>query len=402
MFDIKKLNKSSFRGVPFYTRSDDVSGGQRLTDHSFINGGTLTESNGIKNNTFKISGYIGGDNYLDQKQALKTALEFAGSGELIDKFNGKLDVFVESWSIKESISKIGMAEIDITFKKVSNQLKKTKEIVYNVDVRTPSIEHFKQSYSPDIGDLLRGTIVDDIVGMWETVQDGIKFLEDTRDFSQNIKSKVGNIIATVKGDIISAISLSEEIVSIWTSFDDVLDLHLFSPSTLSSYTNTLYFMAIENSNKSSSNYAQNKALNEAKKYQNCVIAGMLHTAIKSLEYVEFTTGDDFGSCKDDILGVMEILEKEILSDGDINSISSSQDLLNKYQESKKEFISFYTAKFSKLQRLQTQTIIRTDNILMFTMEKYNDISRADEVLDNNSIVDPIFISGNIVVLERWK
>ena len=49
MFDIAKLNKSSFRGVPFYTDDVDLSGGQRLTDHSFINGGTKTESNGVNN-----------------------------------------------------------------------------------------------------------------------------------------------------------------------------------------------------------------------------------------------------------------------------------------------------------------------------------------------------------------
>jgi len=400
MFDIKKLNQSSFRGVPFYTKDDELSGGQRLTDHSFINGGTLTESNGLKNNTIKVSGYIGGDNYLDQKQAIKQALEDTSSGILIDKFHGKIEVYVDTWSIKESISKIGMATVDITFKKATNKLKKTKEILYTVDVRPAAIANFKKSFYPAIGDLLRNSVVDDITKMWGKVEDGIKFLEDTRDFSQNIKSKVGNIIGTVKGDIISVDSLANEIVSIWANFDDVTNLKLFSSTSQKNYTSSLREMAEANSIRTSNNYAEAKALEASKAYQNCVIAGMIHTAIKNLEYVNFSTGDDFGSCKDDILRVMELLENDIINNGDIGDTVAKQDLLDKYQESRKEFISFYTAKFSKLQNLKTDRVSITTDIFQYTMDKYNDISRVDEVLDNNSIVNPIFISGDIVVLSR--
>ena len=400
MFDIKKLNQSSFRGVLFYTRDDELSGGQRLTDHSFINGGTLTESNGLKNNTFKVSGYIGGANYLDQKQALKQAFEDTTSGLLVDKFHGRVEVYVDTWSIKESISKIGMAEVEVSFKKATNKLKKTKEILYTVDVRPLAIVNFKNSFNPAIGDLLRSSIVDDITNMWEKVQDGIKFLEDIRDFSQNIKSKVGNVIGTVKGDIISVVSLSNEIVSIWSSFDEVTNLNLFSATSQKNYTSSLREMAEANSARTSKNYAQAKAIEQSKAYQNCVIAGMVHTAIKNLEYVPFTTGDDFGSVKDDILKVMELLENDIINSGDINDTVAKQDLLNKYHESKKEFITFYTAKFSKLQTLQTDTLTLTTDVFQYTMNKYNDISRVDEVLDNNSIVNPIFISGDVVVLAR--
>lgn len=400
MFDIKKLNRSSFRGVPFYTKDDELSGGNRLTDHNFINGGTLTESNGIKNNTFKVSGYIGGDNYLDQKQALKQAFEFDTSGILIDKFHGTVEVYVDTWSIKESISKIGMAEIEVSFKKATNKLKKTKEILYTVDVRPDAIINFKKSFYPAIGDLLRNSVVDDITKMWGKVEDGIKFLEDTRDFSQNIKSKVGSVIGTVKGDVISVDSLSNEIVSIWANFDDVTNLNLFSSTSQKNYTSSLREMAEANSTRTSNNYAEAKTIELSKAYQNCVIAGMTHTAIKNLEYVNFSTGDDFGSCKDDILRIMELLENDIMDNGDISDTVAKQNLLNKYQESRKEFITFYTAKFSKLQNLKTDTISLTTDIFQYTINKYNDISRADEVLDNNSIVNPIFISGDIVVLTR--
>ena len=401
MFDIKKLNKSSFRGVPFYTKDDELSGGQRLTDHSFINGGTLTESNGIKNNIIKISGYIGGDDYLNQREALKQVLEDITSGILIDKFHGKLEVYVDTWSIKESISKIGMADVDITFKKATNKLLKTKEIVYTVDARPAAIEYFKKTYDPiAAGKHFERNILDDIIDLWEKVEAGIKFLEDLRDFSQNIKSKVGGMIAKVKGAIISIKSLVSDIIGIWSSFDEIFDFKLHDSTSLKNYTSAIRSMAVTTSLKSSNNYAEKKALEASKAYIYCAVVGMIHSSIKSLEYVQFTTGDDFGSIKDDILITMDILEKDITQSNDINKIMASQDLLNKYQESRKEFITFYTAKFSKLQNLTADTIIKTDDILHYTMNKYEDIARVNEVLDNNSIVNPLFMSGDIQVLAR--
>jgi len=190
MFDIEKLNKSSFRGIPFYTQEGELSGGQRLTDHSFINGGTKTESNGVKNNTFKIVAYIGGDDYLDQKESLKQAFEDITAGTLIDKFNGTHQVYVDTWSIKEGITKFGKAEIEIVFKKAENNIVEDFDLVYNVDIKKKITVKFKKEFDNKIGDDLRNSIADDIKKMWEAILGIIKFLEDERDRAQNIKSTV--------------------------------------------------------------------------------------------------------------------------------------------------------------------------------------------------------------------
>lgn len=403
MFDITQLNQSSFRGVPFYTRDEEHSGGQRLTDHTFINGGTLTESNGIRNGSFKIKGYIGGDNYLTQKLALKEAFETIGSGILIDKFYGSLEVEVDTWVIQESITKFGRADIDVTFKLSENKPTEETLIVYNVDVRDEAIANFKNDFNNEIGDDLRNQVANDITKMWEKVGSTIKFLEDERGKAQAIKSSIGKAITQVKSSILSVDSLAGDIIDVWGSFDEILDTSLFGADNQKSFTNTLRKITEDSADTTATTNEAEKTANEQTKiYTDTVIAGLTQTAINNLENVEFETGDDLGSVKDDILTIFVFLEKDIkfTLNNPIEETVYNQNLLNKYQLGKRTFIQFYTQKYSGLQDLKNKEITVTTNVLDLTMNKYNDIDRSIEVLVNNDIVDPLFINGNLKLLDR--
>lgn len=401
-FDITKLNKSSFRGIPFYTDDEDFSGGQRLTDHKFINGGTETESNGVNNNIFKIKAYIGGDNYLDQKEALRLAFEDITSGTLIDKFNGTHEVYVDTWSFKESRKRFGKVDIDVTFKKAKNQVIEDIEIVFSADAREQILSNFAEDFDNELGDEIRDSIVKDIIDFWNGIQDAIKFIEDVKGELEDIKASIGGIISSIKTTILSIETLTEDIFNIFITFDEVLNTDLFGVDEQKSLTNTLRAIIEESSSKLSQNEAEAIAIRQSQTYTNTVIAGLTQTAISNLENVNFNVGDDFGSIKDDILTIYEILEKDIIIDADspIDDIINKQNLLDKYHEIVKEFIQFYTQKYSGLQELKDNSIVATTDILNLTMEKYNDISRVSEVLINNDIVDPLFISGDLKLLDR--
>ena len=393
-FDINKLNNSSFRGISFYTREDSISGGQRLTDHTFINGGTRTESNGLKPKPIKIKAYIGGDDYLDQKKLLIKALDDITSGVLVSKFNGTHTVLVDTYVFNERKTAFGKAEIDITFKIEENNLVEDFDLVFTATARDEAILNFKQDFNNEIGEELTDSIANDIVDFWNDIQDAIKFLEDQKNAIQNIKDSIGATIASIKIAIISIDSLASDIGITWGLFDDILDLDLLSPDEQKSFTNVIA-ETLENSlNKSFLNSSQELANQQTQIYVNTVIVGLTETAIKNLENIEFSTGDDLGSVKDDILTIYELLESSItITDSmSIDEIIAKQELINKYQIAKREFIEFYTQKYSGLQNLKEVEIISTIDVLTLTIEKYNDISRVDEVLANNNIVDPFFIN----------
>jgi len=399
MFDITKLSQSSFRGIPFYTRDDDLSGGQRLTDHSFINGGTKTESNGVQNNTIKISGYIGGDNYLTQKEALKEALENITSGILVSKFYGEIEVFVDSWSIKESIKAFGQAEIDFTFKKAQNNVIEESLIVYTADARPEALEYFQEEFENEAGVEVNKTITQEAIGFLEEIEGAVKFVKDDIGVMRNIVDQIGRMKTRLANDILDIVSISDDIQDLWEAFDEVLDFDITSVLDQKSFTNTLR-KSIEEP-KTSTYEAQSIAYQSAQVYKNTIIAGSLQTAIKNLANVDFTIGDDFGSVKDDILTIFDLLESGISYSADeINKIIINQNLVDKYQISRREFIQFYTERFSSLQTLNDNEIVSTTDAITLTIERYNDITRIDEVLTNNGLVDPIFINGTVKLLDR--
>jgi len=402
-FDITQLNQSSFRGIPFYTREEDFSSGQRLTDHKFINGGTLTESNGIESGVFKITGYIGGDNYLTQKNALIEAFKNIESGTLIDKFYGTLDVYVDKYSIKESIRRFGQADIEVTFKLATNEVIEEFEIVYTADVRAESIANFTNEFDNKIGLDLLDKVSNNIIDFWKEIEEIIKFVSDTNEAIKDIKTEIGRTISRVKTNILNVTSLAEDIERTWTSFDGITNTDLFGVEEQKSFTNNLRSTIEQSTTEAeTTNFAEAIANRQTQTYIYAVIAGLTQTSIVNLENVDFDTGDDFGSVKDDVLTIFTYLEADIdfSIDSPITEIVYKQNLLDKYHLSRVEFIQFYTQKYSGLQSLIDNDIVATTDALNLTMIKYLDISRVEQVLINNDIVDPIFISGNILLLER--
>ena len=127
-------------------------------------------------------------------------------------------------------------------------------------------------------------------------------------------------------------------------------------------------------------------------------------AIVSLEQITFTTGDDFGSVKDDTLSIYETLENQLSSQTNsslnIDKIINFQNFSENLKTQRSEFISFYTKKYSGLQSLQNDNVMFANDLLNYTMIKYNDITRINEIMQNNNIVDPIFVKGTLQVLKK--
>lgn len=401
-FDITELNKSSFRGLPFFTKNTSLTGGKRITDHNFINGGNEAEDNGLKNKTFKVVGYLVGEDYKDNKDELIKAFDTLGSGILVEKFYGTIEVEVDTYIVKESTERLGIAEIEINFKKSINELVIEDLIVYNINYKPEIISNFKQDFDNELGEDILGGMANGIAALWNGVLDTIKFLEDAKGELNNIKSQIGRTISTIKTAILSIETLADDILNILDSFDDILDIELFTAEDKKSFSNGIRELLNDSVLASPSNEALIKADRQLKTYTNTVIAGLAQIAIQNIENVDFDTGDDFGSVKDDLLFIFETLSEDVIIDpsSTIIEITNKQNLIDKYHQARSSFIFFYTQKYSGIQPLKDVEITATTNAYGLTIDLYNDIGRVSEVLINNDIIDPFFINGNLKLLDR--
>lgn len=108
------LLAASFRGVPFFFGDLTRSGGRRLAEHEFpLRDDPYIEDLGRKKREHKIAGYVLGDDYVAQRDALEAALDEPGAGLLLHPYRGQISVNVRNWSSHEVRDEGGMARFDI-------------------------------------------------------------------------------------------------------------------------------------------------------------------------------------------------------------------------------------------------------------------------------------------------
>ncbi len=104
-----RLRKSSFRGVSFFVDSSELAGGRRVANHEFPGReDPYSEDLGRKQRSYPITAYIIGPDYFRERDALITACETEGSGQLVHPYYGTKLVRCESFRISESRSEGGI------------------------------------------------------------------------------------------------------------------------------------------------------------------------------------------------------------------------------------------------------------------------------------------------------
>lgn len=108
-----------FRGVPFNLVSTDRSGGRSgpLHVYPFSEKAPFKEDTGLVGRVFTVEGFVVGAEYIAQRDALITALETRGPGELVHPLHGNRTVAVERFTVRDG--KAGAATFSITFAETS-------------------------------------------------------------------------------------------------------------------------------------------------------------------------------------------------------------------------------------------------------------------------------------------
>lgn len=113
----KKLIGASFRGKPFFVEASERGGGRRAVVHEFpLRNDPFVEDLGRKARTFRVDGYVIGDDYLAQRDSLLAALEAPeGPGELVHPYHGVRRAICTSLSVRESRADGGIAIFALEF-----------------------------------------------------------------------------------------------------------------------------------------------------------------------------------------------------------------------------------------------------------------------------------------------
>jgi len=112
------LHPAAFRGVKFETLDADLTGGRRAVIDELPQtdeGATLTEDLGLKAREFAVTGFVIGDGYMNDRDALIAALETPGPGLLVHPFRGDVNVQPLDYNVRESSAEGGLAAFTMHF-----------------------------------------------------------------------------------------------------------------------------------------------------------------------------------------------------------------------------------------------------------------------------------------------
>lgn len=108
--------KASFRNVPFYVESHELSGGRRGVSHEYVQRDKpFAEDTGKQARSFTVEAYILGTDYFAARDALLTALETEGPGELVHPYLGRQFVQAFGFRMRETTRDGGFVSFSITF-----------------------------------------------------------------------------------------------------------------------------------------------------------------------------------------------------------------------------------------------------------------------------------------------
>lgn len=113
----RDLIGASFRGVPFLVEEAGRSGGRRVVVNNFpFRPDPFIEDLDRRERKFPITGYVIGDDYMTQRDALLVALEdTAGPGELLHPYYGSKRAICDTVTVAERRSDGGIAIFTIDF-----------------------------------------------------------------------------------------------------------------------------------------------------------------------------------------------------------------------------------------------------------------------------------------------
>ena len=110
------LQPASFRGVSFYVDDSDLGAGRRTARHDYPQRDLpYIEDMGRKAREYRVDGHIVGADYMTARDALLTACEQSGPGELVHPYYGRLNVICGEVSIRESSRDGGMCTVSMAF-----------------------------------------------------------------------------------------------------------------------------------------------------------------------------------------------------------------------------------------------------------------------------------------------
>ena len=428
------LQPASFRKVKFFVRSHLVNIGRRVVSHEFPFGEKpYTEDLGKKSRSFNIEGFLNGEDYFANRDALIAACEQFGSGELIHPYLGRLQLNCQSVSVSESFDDGGMANFSFQFVESGDKLitivntDKISEIAkINAAIKASSLDNFKNIYATvntiksgiqvakdavnqaldnlnktqklcadiaqtgnDLGQLITeaSNAIDKIIlfpdkvsALFETAYGALSTSID-KFCSKNDSKRLlaaATLVGSVSGSLASPNEATVSSAGVQKNTPET-DSKRINAWTNLSQSKINQVQILDSSSKEAQTEKTNKSIMNLT--TNSLALGYLADAAASST---FSTSDDVHNTRNSILSIADVLlEHPLISDDMFNYIQNMQSCLS----------DALSAVENNLPIISIFTVSKNTNVLSFLYDNFESLDKEDDLTSRNNIEDPFDIQA---------
>lgn len=408
----EEFQPASFRGVPFHVSAADTSIGRRMVVHEFPLADTpQAEDLGRRPSEFQVDGFLIGDDYLGQMKRLIGALTFPGPGTLVHPSMGTMQVVLPQQSrLREQfIDRRGMVTFSLLFMDVGDA------------VQQPFASIDTQQAVEDAADAGYDTFVDDFVSQFSTVgapdwsvasltseidriSDKIAEVRDSMGLNTSALSAITKSAAMFKFNLVTLINkpadLANALIGQVRSLTDLFDFN--PPRGLSAFAASHYTKGPLGAMLGLSTYGLtgtptarpavplNGTAERAQQAANqeAVFALVRRTAMteaaRAVVFQPFPSYDEAAAVRDTVYNALEV---EILTAPD--------PVYRALANLRVTVVADIGARGLDLTRLASMTLLESVPAIVLSHRLYGTTAYATELVERNSVLNPLVIPGGV-------
>lgn len=388
-----QLQRASFKGASFLLDSADTTSGRKSATFEFPNQDRrFVEDLGKLTKVFSIQGTITGPNYLSKRDALISALESSGSGQLVHPTFGTKTVFAKPYNLTEDLTALGEARFSMLFEETTQNIFPAATS-NNIPQITALATQLLTSVNGDVGSVFNvtssfiGNYVDsqtklnDLSSLFDqqtkpfssTEQFTNEFSGVLRDFNDNINTNIRN-----------PSSLGDSIESLFISSDNLgatpRDKFNLATKFFDYGDDDVPFNIVTESQKERE--SNRKILNAA------VQVSALSNAYRAASLISYSNNEELI----EILKQLNVQFNKIIDN--TNLTLATIDELNDLRTLFRIFYQKTELNISRVIEFTTQPTPLT----VLTYQIYGDLDNFDDLVNLNNVNNPGLVEGTLKVL----
>ena len=414
LLNVKTLRKASYEGIQFEIESASLTFGRRTVTHQFPQRDLpYVEDLGRVTRQFSISGFIIGDDFIERSRRLIEKIEAqvgtdrrANHGKLVHPWLGTLDVTpIDSPNITYDRAK-RICSFTLSFLETG-----TATTAKSVSWSNVLLSKADELYSKVFGDWdpnkVAG-IIDDVtseINNCATALSECKFAQlfnlgsDILDMAHDIVNSLYYKTEQAKNNLLGALSLSQYSSSItdWKVASEACTESITLPDLKPTVTSTS-----QDSNKVLSEQRLiDTAADEIKQNMRMVLIANAMGAVTMIgEDNDINADGSSRSVSDDrILSIRNNLLQAIDAEMFLQGSDAGQNYIN-LVDSYTAVYNYLTSKLNGDNGTETVTLNQSESAFALAYDKYEDATRADEIVDRNNVINPLFMPVGDFTLSR--